>query len=507
MDQWGQSRHAQWTGKVSSDQQIRDAATQEAQQYQTWGAPTGYDAYGGYTLAWKETGTGYYRVVRRDGYWWLITPVGTPCFYFGLDSAPGTSEGTRATGREYLFSWLPEKSGTYGSAWASNMFRFGVANLIRKYDSSTWSAKARDNTVTRMKYWGFSGVGKWSGDIQRPVPRVQVLKRDGVPTLGNGTNASAGHPDIFDPAVRTTFHDKLAAAITPASDPDLLIGWSLGNEHEEIILTGEISTILAKGATVPAKLALVDHALDRIYGGDLARMGTAWKVTGSPLTRQSFYAATAAQPPAADIETLRRFFAEEYYKFIYTTVKALDPNHLYMGFWIVFNWWENEEDWRLMTRYVDVIGFDRYAFTYDNAQVQRLFGEADKPAILGEFSFAQHYSAARGFGSTTGSATDEAHAAALYEKWTEAAARDPYLIGQMWFQYRDQPITGRDDTAKDQLVLGESLAFGLVDITDRPKWPLVTSIRRANLKAAAQRLEARDILQAEGATKFGAVTA
>ncbi|MFY0573859.1 carbohydrate-binding protein [Cystobacter fuscus] len=236
-------------------------------------------------------------------------------------------------------------------------------------------------------------------------------------------------------------------------------------------------------------------------------MGTAWKVTGSPLTRQSFYAAPAAQPPAADIETLRRFFAEEYYKFIYTTVKALDPNHLYMGFWIVFNWWENEEDWRIMTRYVDVIGFDRYAFTYDNAQVQRLFGEADKPAILGEFSFPQHYSSARGFGSTTGSATDEAHAAALYEKWTEAAARDPYLIGQMWFQYRDQHITGRDDTAKNQLVLGESLAFGLVDIADRPKWPLVTAIRRANLKAAAQRLEARDVLQAESAAKFGAVTA
>ncbi|MFY0573858.1 hypothetical protein ACN28S_05330 [Cystobacter fuscus] len=268
VDPWGQSIHAQWTGKISSDQQIRDAATQEAQQYQTWGAPTGYDAYGGYTLGWKETGTGYYRVVRRDGYWWLITPVGTPCFYFGLDSAPGTFEGTRATGREYLFSWLPEKSGTYGGAWASNMFRFGVANLIRKYDASTWSTKARDNTVTRMKYWGFSGVGKWSGDIQRSVPRVQVLKRDGVPTLGNGANASEGHPDIFDPAVRTTFRDKLAAAITPASEPEFLIGWSLGNEHDEIILTGEISTILAKGATVPAKLALVDHAIDRIYGGD-----------------------------------------------------------------------------------------------------------------------------------------------------------------------------------------------------------------------------------------------
>ncbi|QRK13243.1 hypothetical protein JQX13_26360 [Archangium violaceum] len=63
-----------------------------------------------------------------------------------------------------------------------------------------------------------------------------------------------------------------------------------------------------------------------------------------------------------------------------STVKALDPHHLYMGFWIVINWWENEEDWRIMSRYVDVVGIDRYATNYDDAQVQLLFGLVRVPS-------------------------------------------------------------------------------------------------------------------------------
>ena len=500
VDTYGQARYAQWTGKVSSVQQIKDAAVDETNRHNAWGLPTGYDAYGGYTGAWKEQGTGFYRLVRRDAHWWLVTPLGTPVFYFGLDTAPGTFESTRVGERVALFQSLPPKEGTYDAAWDGEMFSFGTANLIRKYDAATWSTKTKDNIVNRMKYWGFSGVGKWSGDIGRPVPRMPVVRRTGVPTL-----VADGHPDIFDPTIQTAFRQKISDAVTNAANPDLIIGWSLGNEIEEIIHRSEISAVLAQGSAVPAKRALVDHALDVIHGGDLAAMGAAWKVTGNPLTRASFYNATTAQPPAEDVETLRRFFADRYYAFIYNTFKSLAPNHLYMGFWIVLGWWEHEEDWRIMARHVDVIGYDRYGFSYDDARLQRLLGEADKPSIIGEFSFAAHYSGTRGVGSTTGSARDETHAGELYEKWTRAAAKDPYCVGQMWFQYRDQPITGRDNRVSTELVLGESLAFGLVDITDRPKWPLVTAVRRANLAAVGQRLADRSVYQAESAVRTGSV--
>jgi len=57
----------------------------------------------------------------------------------------------------------------------------------------------------------------------------------------------------------------------------------------------------------------------------------------------------------------------------------------------------------------------------------------------------------------------------------------------MWFQYRDQPLTGRGPGSGPNLVYGEHYAFGIVDGTDRPKWDLVERMRAANLAAANAR--------------------
>lgn len=61
----------------------------------------------------------------------------------------------------------------------------------------------------------------------------------------------------------------------------------------------------------------------------------------------------------------------------------------------------------------------------------------------------------------------------------------------LWFQYRDEPITGRGPGAGMQLALGEHYAFGMVDTTDRPKWDLVDQVRSANLEATTLRLGKR----------------
>ncbi len=120
-----------------------------------------------------------------------------------------------------------------------------------------------------------------------------------------------------------------------------------------------------------------------------------------------------------------------------------------------------------------------------------LFRETDKPVLCGEFSFPPFYDGERGMGLYGAiHATTEADAGARYARWIKDAAQNPYCIGAFWLQYHDQPITGRGSGKGDApvLVLGEHYAFGLVDITDRPKWPLIRRVRAANLSAVAQRL-------------------
>ena len=60
----------------------------------------------------------------------------------------------------------------------------------------------------------------------------------------------------------------------------------------------------------------------------------------------------------------------------------------------------------------------------------------------------------------------------------------------MWFQYRDQHITGRGPGTGGQLVIGEHYAFGLVDVADRPKWPMVERMRDTNSKVIQWRMQA-----------------
>ena len=75
VDRYGQDRYGDWPGKVTSDQQLKSDADDEQRRLATMPAPTDVDAYGGSKApGWSEKGSGFYRVVRHGGFWWLITP-------------------------------------------------------------------------------------------------------------------------------------------------------------------------------------------------------------------------------------------------------------------------------------------------------------------------------------------------------------------------------------------------------------------------------------------------
>ncbi len=489
-DRYGQSVHASFPGKITSDQDLADAAAEEETKLAEWGVPDGYDAFGGVLGAgWTADATGFYRVLNRGGVWWLISPAGNPCFYTGLDDAPTVAwDRTPVTGRTNLFEWIPPKTAPYDKIWGSDSWSqhdgsedvgYSGVNLIRKYGDD-WQAKAIDSTVRRLKVWGFSGLGKW--DDTRTVPVIPVLNRWNVESVDR-------HPDIFDAAIQAQLRAVLQSQIQDRVNDPLVVGWSLGNEYDEIITAAETTNILAKGSTTTAKKALVDEALRSLYGGNLGRLAAAWGVRAA--TVADVYAAVPSAP-AGDVEMLRRFYARAYYGWIYRTVKELDPNHLYFGFWIVPGWWENESDWSLGAEFVDVIGYDRYSDRLADDWMNSLFAQAGKPALCGEFSFPPHYNLMRGFRQYgAASAVDDLDAGRQYRKWVMDAARNPYVVGVAWFQYRDEPVSGRGPGTGPDLVYGEDFAFGVVDVGDRPKWELVAAMREANLAAAPRRLNFR----------------
>ena len=485
LDPYGQCRHAEWPEKVKTDEDLRAEIAREDERLAKMPPPTDRDPYGGLTtVGWTEQPTGFYRVVQRNGFWFLITPEGHPCFYVGVCGPPAiTWETSPVTDREFIFEWLPPKGtpGWSANCWGENQgteyFCFHTANLRRKYGDA-FADRATEQAFRRLKAWGFCGGGKWG------APKGMIE----APVLGQGATPSlAGHPDVFDPQVCATFRTELEKQIAPRRTDPLVLGWSFGNEYDQLIKRGEIGDVLRKPAETPAKRALIDYALANLYEGSVDKLAAAWKIQAA--TVQDVYAASPTLP-APDLEKLRCTYEDRYYDFLYRTIKELDPNHLYLGNWIVPGWWESEEDWRIHARHLDVIGYDRYDPVFADERLLRLTKESGKPILCGEFSFPAWYDGLRGFGRYGCWAKDDADSGELYRRWVREATANPYALGLMWFIYRDQPITGRGPGRGVAAYFGEHFAFGVITEQDQPKWDLVARMREANLSATAERVRA-----------------
>lgn len=514
IDRYGQWAHSDWPGKVHSDEDIRKAAAFEEQQYKTWGTPDCFDRYGGYTKAgWKEKPTGHWRVTQRNGKYWLISPEGNPGFYIGLCGV-GESWSEKwypvsTTSREFLFEWLPEwGSGPFQDAWlppaylegpdgrvvASQRMVFIAANMIRKYGSRDWLKKAIRNTARRVRTWGFSGGGKWGG-LNRE--EESALGWFPVLHLPPEVKIQGRLLDVFNPKARAAARASLAEQVKPYKDNPWIVGLSIGNEDDGLVDDGHITGVLAMPADAPAKRALVDYATKEIYGGNSGKLAEAWKAQNAD-GPGGIYGASL-EPPLEDIRKLRGYYADQMHGFLYQTTKELAPCKLYFGYWIP-GWramWGHTDQWFIVARHCDVLGYDHYEPIFARPELARLIEEAKVPVLCGEFGFCTHYNFTRGFNIFGWAAEirDDATAGRRYTEWIEAAAKHPRCVGVLFFEYHDQPAPGRDATygftPGQPLIKGENHAWGLVDVTDTPKWNLVRRVRRANLRANQIRLTDR----------------
>jgi hypothetical protein len=118
-----------------------------------------------------------------------------------------------------------------------------------------------------------------------------------------------------------------------------------------------------------------------------------------------------------------------------------------------------------------VVSFNVYAdlpqHGFDAAAMHAL----DKPVLISEFHFG---SDDRGpFGKGVVSVWNEQQRGQAYARFIAAAASDTAIVGAHWFEYTDQPVTGR-------LLDGENSHIGLVGITDIPFGEFTEAVRLAN---------------------------
>jgi hypothetical protein len=164
--------------------------------------------------------------------------------------------------------------------------------------------------------------------------------------------------------------------------------------------------------------------------------------------------------------------AEDYFRVTCTAIHKYDNNHLILG--VRFRGYAPLEVVRASRNYTDAQSINYYVgdgrLDYD--MFRMMTGESGQPVMIGEYSF-HALDGRSGNRNTVGFAAqvlDQQARADGYRLFTSRLARVPWVVGADWFQWSDEPPSGRS-------VDGEDANFGVVDVDDRPYQQLITAIQ------------------------------
>jgi hypothetical protein len=519
VDAYGQYSRGQWDEKYRGDAAGFAGFAAANEPAQPIPVDPGLDEYGGLKdVAVKpqpSAGTrGFFRTASvRDASgarrWLLLTPLDNPFFSIGVNAVQFANSQTFVEGREFMFADLPAAgdplarfAGAQDSADAlpvdagaqrgrgfgkGRTYDFYRANLYRRDgpDHATqWLARTRD----RLRRWNFNTIGSWSDDVVSrgaKLPYTRTLHVEGdFSKLSDGNNWWAGIADPFDPRFAQALERTIAKAAAPLKDDPYLIGYFVDNElgwgngaaTDPLARYALAYSALASDAGQPpahAKRALLDLLRSR-YQGSIEKLSASWQMP--------FVSWEALQAPldaprlpdgriaavAADLSAFLSLHAQRYFEQVAAALKRHDPNHLYLGARFASR---NPEVLQACAKWCDVVSFNLYLPTVDVGFEAAAFRKLDKPALLTEFHFG---STDRGpFWHGVMPVAQEADRGPAYARMLKSVLANPDFVGAHWFQYLDQPVTGR-------WLDGENGHLGLVAITDIPWSRFVADVGRSN---------------------------
>ncbi|KAG9601868.1 hypothetical protein KCV01_g7424, partial [Aureobasidium melanogenum] len=351
----------------------------------------------------------------------------------------------------------------HGRWW--DVYANNVARALGNDAENAW----RKRTLDRLTSWRFNTLGNWSdpafaGD-KRMAYTVPILIHGDFNTVSTGYDYWGRMPDPFDPRFVKATEAAVANATKNVRDDPWLLGYFADNE---LAWAGQgpqgrwalAVGALSQGPDSPAKQAFLAY-LKKTYP-DAGAFAKAWGVEATDWNRVAAAGFHAPDPSeahpavAADYIAFLTLYATRYFQTVAETLKKADPHHLFLGGRLAVRTPEVEE---ASSRFADVTSINTYTDLPEHGFDVAEFKKWDKPVLITEFHFG---SADRGpFGNGVAAVANEEERGKAYARFVDAAAASGVIVGTHWFQYVDQPVTGR-------ILDGENAHIGLVGITDIP---------------------------------------
>lgn len=492
VDRFGQFKGAGWPGKIGSREELLLRRDGEAKLMQASKPAPGRDAFGGWADGPKLDATGRFRVQKHRGRWWFIDPEGRLFWSSGVTGVR-FNNATLVAGRENFFEWLPgpgePESRFFGGKGARRTFDFYASNLLSKYGPG-FEAVFFDVATRRLVDWGMNTIANWSDERSWALHRVPytIPISQGGPTFVVTERLKAGKPwvrsfpDPFDPAFKERLDTRLAGISRLANDPWLLgafidneLPWTEGSPPRRVS-----AAALDLPVTSAVKAALLKNLRSAYPSPELLNtaFGThfkSWDDAAQPWKLDARQLTHAEKGLAA----LDAAIADQYFRTCRDALRHHLPGALYLG--CRFHTY-NREAITAAKKYCDVVSFNIYGYSPMDRPAHEFAIEMDFPAIIGEFHFG---ATDRGmFHPGLRRSENQADRAKKYRAYLEEAVTAPWCVGAHWFQYLDQPLTGRGD--------GENYNIGFVNGTDDPYPELSSAAKEFHktfyVKRCAERL-------------------
>lgn len=363
---------------------------------------------------------GFFQVAEVGDRWFLITPDGAPFYSIGVNHVTANNNTDRETG---VCPYCEAVDSAYESR-------------------EDWAAA----TAARLSSWGFNTIGAWSDDAAFAplMPYTELL------------NYGGGQSDFFSDEFVQRVEKITQEKVVPLKDDPNLLGWFLDNELK--------------------------------WGKDWRNLNT--KLDEYMMLEEGSPGREMAEQFEGDHEGFLLELATRYFRVTHDAIRAVDPNHLILGARPSSLSMPPQVP-QAATPYVDVFSVNFYATT------DGLFEALDKnwgplvpiegwleayhelsglPLMATEFSFRSSESEPPNTYPPIYLTFDtQAERAAAYDRYVQNCFDAPYIVGQHWFEYVDQPVGGRGD--------GENNNFGLVTVNDEPYEAFVGPVTVTNLRA------------------------
>ncbi len=475
VDKFGQYKHAEWPGKIHSEDEFEAFAKREDAELTAAPVLEGRDEFGGWADGPQLEATGWFRTEKIDGKWWLVTPSGHLFFSLGVNCInPG--DATFVEGRESWFEWIPEEDGPFKKCiqkrgalkmgepigGQGESVHFHKVNQQRRFGDNWWDG-FRDLSNRRLPAWGFNTIGNWSASqvmSHTKIPFVvQTSTRSGR-VLAAGTGYWSKLVDVYDPQFPALVEKQIARTVKPFVNNPLVLGYFVDNELSWVSIP---RAVMDSPVDQPARMFFIEEL--KAQYGTLEAFCAAWAIKAAAWDDVKF-PTVLNDACRADADTFEYTFARKYFDTVAAVLRKHAPNQLYMGCRFTPSY-SPAGVVKACAEVVDVVSTNAYYKTI----ARDYYSEVDKPVIIGEFHFG---ALDRGmFHTGLQGAADQDDCAAKYAAYVNSVADNPRFVGCHWFQYADQPLTGRTHD-------GENYSIGLVNVADVPYAELIDTAKKVH---------------------------